>query len=65
MADLCYYIRGKRQASSVFVSPNETIVNLKRRIHDDGGPFDGCKAPDIILTKVRYLVISLCLWTLT
>jgi hypothetical protein len=59
MAELWYYIHGKREVSSVVVSPNETIVNLKRKIHDDGGPFDGCKAPDIILTKVRYLVNSL------
>lgn len=62
MKVLWYYIHGKRESSSIFVSPDETSVDLKREIHDDGGPFDGCKAPDIILTKVRYLVISL--WTL-
>lgn len=59
---LCYYIHGKRTALSVCVSSNETILFLKRKIYD-GAPrtIIGCDAPDLILTKVRHIVI---VWTL-
>jgi len=58
--ELWYYIDGKRNLSSVFVSPNETILQLKRKIHIDApNSFNGCDAPALILTKVRYIMISM------
>ena len=57
---LWYYISGKDNISSVFVSPNETVDDLKKRIYImSPKSFTGCDASDIILTKVRYIVMSI------
>jgi len=59
MAKLWYYIDGQPDVSSVSVSPNETIDDLKTKIYDDSPRFfTGCDAPDLILTKVRFIMIS-------
>ena len=58
-AELWYYIDGKRNISSVVVSPNETILQLKRKIHTDSNKtFTEYNAQDLILTKVRSIMIS-------
>ena len=57
---LWYYISGKHYVSSVFVSPNETVDDLKKKIYTmSPKSFIGCDAPDIILTKVGYIVMSI------
>ena len=59
-AELWYYIDGKRNISSVVVSPNETILQLKRMIHTDSNKtFTEYNAQDLILTKVRSIMISM------
>jgi hypothetical protein len=59
--ELWYYIAdGKNNLSSVFVSPNHSILQLKREIHRDADKtFPECNAQDLILTKVRYIMISM------
>ena len=59
-ATLWYYIDRERDFSSVSVSPNETIDDLKKKIHRDvPTSFSGCDAKHLILTKVRYIIISM------
>jgi len=58
--ELWYYVDGKCNLSSVFVSPNETILQLKRKIYYDvDKSFVGCNAPDLILTQVRFIMVSM------
>ena len=58
-ANIWYYIDGKTDVSSLFVSPNERIDNLKKEIYKDAEKaFPECDAQDPILTKVRYIMIS-------
>lgn len=57
---LCYFIHGKSNVSTVFVSPNETIGDLKEKIYNEAfESFITCNAPDLILTKVRYIMMSM------
>ena len=57
--ELWYYIDGKTDVSSVFVSPNDTIDDLKTEIYEaDLNAFPECNAQDLILTKVCYIMIS-------
>jgi hypothetical protein len=58
-ATLWYYIGSESDVGSVSVSPNEYIDDLKEKIHKAANnTFAGCNAPDLILTKVRYIMIS-------
>jgi len=63
MADtskLWYYVHGEPDVSSVSVSPNETIDDLKKNIHNDApNSFIGCDAKHLILTKVCYIMVSM------
>lgn len=47
--------------SAILISPNETILNVKRKIYKDTDKsFARCNAPDLILTKVRfYIMVSI------
>ena len=57
---LCFFIDGKRSVSTVFVSPNETIGNLKEKIyHEADRSFVKWNALDLILTKVRYIMVPI------
>jgi len=57
---LWYYISGKSDVSSILVLPNETIDDLKTKIYNKSTKsFTGCDAPDLILAKVRYIVMSI------
>jgi len=59
-AKLWYYIHGQPGLLRVSVSPNETIFELKKKIHTDSpNSFAGCDAVNLILTKVRYVMISM------
>jgi len=56
--DLLYYIHGKRNVLSVCVSSNENILFLKRKVYDEASrTFIGCDTPDLVLTKVRYIMV--------
>jgi hypothetical protein len=58
-ATLWYYICSERDVGSVYVSPNETIDDLRKKIHHDAATFfNGCDPKHLILTKVRYTMIS-------
>jgi len=60
MADtskLWFYIHGRPNVSSVSISLNETIDDLKEKIHDKAVGI-GCLAPDLIVTKVRFIMAS-------
>jgi hypothetical protein len=57
MAKLWYYLDGKTDVSSVSVSVSETIDGLKEKIHAKSVDFE-CKASDLILTKVRFIMVS-------
>ena len=60
MSKLWYYIHNKHNFSYVSVSPDETIDDLKEKIYRKSDQsFVGCNAPDLILTKVRYITISM------
>jgi len=56
--ELCFFIDGKRSISTVFVTPNETIGDLKEKIyHKADRSFVKLSALDLILTKVRYHIM--------
>jgi len=58
--ELCFFIDGKRNVSTVFVTPNETIGDLKEKIYDKANrSFVEGNAPDLILTKVCYTMMSI------
>jgi hypothetical protein len=63
MAKLWYYIDDdidRRNVSSVSVSPNETIDELKDKIFaKNPEAFAGCDAQNLILTKVRFIMVSM------
>ena len=60
MSKLWYYIHGKLNFSFVSVSPDETIVELKKKIHNDApNSFTGRDALDLTLTKVRFIMVSM------
>jgi len=63
MADtskLWFYIHGKNNLSYVSVSLDETIFDLKNKIHTASpNSFAGCDAVDLILTKVRFIMVSM------
>ena len=53
-----YFIDGTYDASSVSVSLDETIVDLKKKIHSDApNCLAGCYATFLVLTKVRYIMV--------
>ena len=62
MAKLWYYIDDditERILSSVSVSPNETIDELKDKIFTKTHEaFPGYNAPNLILTKVRFIMVK-------
>ncbi len=63
MADtskLWFYIYGRPEVSSVSVSLNETINDLKEKIYGKYlNSFAGCDAPVLIITKVRFIMVSM------
>jgi len=53
-------IEGDRRYFQVSILSSQTIYDLQKRIHDENKKhFDRCDARDLILTKVRYIVISM------
>ena len=56
---LWYYIGGQRSFSSVFVSPNELIDDLRNDIYNEVPKSFVGRASDLILTKVRYIMMSM------
>jgi len=58
-AQIWYYVKGNLDVASLFVSPNETIEELMNRIYKVADKaFPEWDVQDIILTKVRYIMIS-------
>ena len=57
MFDLWCYIQGKRDYFRVSISRDSTIDQLKREIRREF--FAGRDAPDLNLTKVRYIMFSM------
>ena len=59
---LCYCIDGRRNVSSIPVTPNESIEVVKEKIYRKAPNFFSqydAQVADIILTKVCYIMISL------
>ena len=63
VAKLWYYLDGtdgRRVVSSVSVSPNETIDDLKYKIHTPNNEvLAGYNASELIFTKVRFIMVSM------
>jgi len=54
------YIEGDRSYFNVSILSSQTIYDLQKRIHDERKKhFDRCDAADLILKKVRYIMISM------
>jgi hypothetical protein len=59
-SELWYYIDGTDEISYVSVSLDEYIDDLKKKIHAvSPNSFKGCHAIDLVLIKVRYIMISM------
>jgi len=54
----CYF-DGDTSYFSVFISPSETIDDLRKLIYKEKDKSIGCNAVDLTLTKVRYIIISM------
>ena len=60
MFDLWCYIQGKRNYFGVSISRDSRIDHLKDEIYKKGSEFfAGRDAPDLNLTKVRYIMFSM------
>jgi len=56
---LWFYIHGRPNVSSVSISLNETIDDLKKKIHTASpNSFAKCDAAELTLTKVRFIMVS-------
>jgi Crinkler effector protein N-terminal domain len=58
LTKLWCYIEGDRKIFSVVISPGQPIADLKEDIYKQGS-FVGCNPKDLILVKVRYIMISM------
>jgi hypothetical protein len=59
MYKLWCYLEGAKTVFDVFIPPTENISQLRRQIYQEASKsLTECDPPDLILTKVRYIMIS-------
>jgi hypothetical protein len=56
-SELWYYRDGAKDVSSVPVSLDDSIAKLKRKIHENAPAGAGFNPDDLVLIKVRYIMI--------